>query len=46
MPVGKEEWMGVMRFWGEVLVPADGGEGWMKGLRGKDRLGEMYEVVR
>nr|KIR49436.1 hypothetical protein I312_01591 [Cryptococcus bacillisporus CA1280] len=37
MPRGKEEWYGVMKFWGQVLGKAD--EGW-KGQ------GEVYEVVQ
>ncbi|WVQ79737.1 hypothetical protein IAT38_001837 [Cryptococcus sp. DSM 104549] len=37
MPRGKDEWWGVMKFWGQVLGRAD--EGW-KGS------GEVYEVVR
>ncbi|WVR09452.1 hypothetical protein IAU60_006519 [Kwoniella sp. DSM 27419] len=37
MPRGKEEWWGIMKFWGQVLGRKD--EGW-KGD------GEVYEVVR
>ncbi|WWD19227.1 hypothetical protein CI109_103685 [Kwoniella shandongensis] len=37
MPRGKEEWWGIMKFWGQLLGRAD--EGW-KGQ------GEVYEVVR
>ncbi len=37
MPRGRNEWEGIMRFWGHVLLKPD--EGW----RGE---GEVYEVVR
>ncbi|WVQ95130.1 hypothetical protein IAU59_002224 [Kwoniella sp. CBS 9459] len=37
MPRGREEWFGIMKFWGQVLARKD--EGW-KGQ------GEVYEVVR
>ena len=36
MPKNREEWKGIMRFWGEVLVKA---EGWRGG-------GEVFEVIR
>ena len=37
MPQGREEWEGIMRFWGRLLRRQD--EGW----KGE---GEVYEVVR
>ncbi|WVF67496.1 hypothetical protein IAT40_002252 [Kwoniella sp. CBS 6097] len=37
MPRGREEWFGIMKFWGQVLARKD--QGW-KGQ------GEVYEVVR
>lgn len=36
MPKGREEWEGLMRFWGEVLIREDGWKG----------KGEVYEVVK
>ncbi|WWC63491.1 uncharacterized protein I303_106094 [Kwoniella dejecticola CBS 10117] len=39
MPGNKEEWWGIMRFWGQILNRKSDDEGW-KGS------GEVYEVIR